>query len=56
MRRGYLKALAYLKVPQLKSPKEFIGKLLELLGDIPNIILAIVNVLLVKEMLRTFDF
>lgn len=48
MRRGYLNALKFMKVPQLKSPKEFVTELVKLLGDIPNIVLAVLNILLIK--------
>jgi hypothetical protein len=56
MRRGYLKALRYYKVPQLKSPKEYIVELLELFADIPSILLTVVNILLLKNIGKTFDF
>ena len=56
MRRGYLKALSSIKVPQLKSPIEYIVELLQLILDIPSIILTVLNVLLLKNSFKTFDF
>lgn len=56
MRRGYLRALKSFKVPQLKSPVEFIVELFELLADLPSIPLTLLNVLLLKNAFKTFDF
>jgi hypothetical protein len=56
MRRGYLKALRYFKVPQLKSPKEYTVELLELIADLPSVVLTLLNFLLLKNAFKTFDF
>jgi len=56
MRRGYIKALLYFKVPQLKSPKEYTVELLELLADIPSAVLTLFNILLLKNVFKTLDF